>query len=74
MQILSLGKKDPLEKEMTTHSSILDWWATDQGVTKELDQLRQWHPTPVLLPGKSHGQRSLVGCSTLDGKESGTTE
>ena len=24
---------------------------------------RWWHPTPVLLPGKSHGQRSLVGCS-----------
>ena len=24
---------------------------------------RQWHPTPVLLPGKSHWQRSLVGCS-----------
>ena len=24
---------------------------------------RQWHPAPVLLPGKSHGQRSLVGCS-----------
>ena len=24
---------------------------------------RQWHPTLVLLPGKSHGQRSLVGCS-----------
>ena len=24
--------------------------------------LRQWHPTPVLLPGKSHGRRSLVGC------------
>ena len=23
----------------------------------------QWHPTPVLLPGKSHGQRSLVGSS-----------
>ena len=26
-------------------------------------QRRQWHPTPVLLPGKSHGRRSLVGCS-----------
>ena len=26
---------------------------------------RQWHPTPVLLPGKSHGRRSLVGCSPL---------
>ena len=23
----------------------------------------QWQPTPVLLPGKSHGRRSLVGCS-----------
>jgi len=22
-----------------------------------------WHPTPVLLPGKSHGRRSLEGCS-----------
>ena len=32
---------------------------------------RQWHPTPVLLPGKSHGQRSLVGCSR---EESDTTE
>ena len=28
---------------------------------------RQWHPTPVLLPGKSHGQRSLVGCSPWGG-------
>ena len=26
-------------------------------------QRRQWHPTPVLLPGKSYGWRSLVGCS-----------
>ena len=26
---------------------------------------RQWHPIPVLLPGKSHGQRGLVGCSHL---------
>ena len=25
--------------------------------------VRQWHPTPVLLPGKSHGWRSLEGCS-----------
>ena len=24
---------------------------------------RQWHPTPALLPGKSYGRRSLVGCS-----------
>ena len=33
-----------------------------EGNTKEFRR-RQWHPTPVLLPGKSHGRRSLVGCS-----------
>ena len=37
-------------------------------------QGRQWHPTPVLLPGKSHGWRSLVGCSPWGGKESDMTE
>ena len=35
---------------------------------------RQWHPTPVLLPGKSHGWRSLIGCSPWGREESGTTE
>ena len=35
---------------------------------------RQWHPTPVLLPGKSHGQRSLVGCSPWGLEVSDTTE
>ena len=35
---------------------------------------RKWHPTPVLLPGKSHGQRSLVGYSPWDHKELDTTE
>ena len=37
-------------------------------------QRRQWHPTPVLLPGKSHGWRSLVGYSPWDHYESDTTE
>ena len=31
---------------------------------------RRWHPTPVLLPGKSHGRRSLVGCSPWGREES----
>ena len=35
---------------------------------------RKWQSTPVLLPGKSHGQRSLVGCSPWGCKESDTTE
>ena len=35
---------------------------------------QQWHPTPVLLPGKPHGQRSLVGCSPWSRQKSDTTE
>ena len=47
---------------------LLDLLAV-QGTLKSLQHhsskasILQWHPTPVLLPGKSHGQRSLVGCS-----------
>ena len=37
-------------------------------------QRRQWHPTPVLLPGKSHGWRSLVSCSPWGREESDMTE
>ena len=33
-----------------------------------------WQPTPVLLPGKSHGWRSLVGCSPWGREELGMTE
>ena len=38
------------------------------------DWRRTWQPTPVLLPGKSHGQRSLVGYSPWGHKESDITE
>ena len=37
-------------------------------------QRRQWHPTPVLLPGKFHGWRSLIGCSPWGREESDMTE
>ena len=33
-----------------------------------------WQPTPVFLPGKSHGRRSLGGYSPWDHKESNMTE
>ena len=39
-----------------------------------LPRRRQRHPTPVLLPGKSHGRRSLVGCSPWGCEELDTTE
>ena len=35
---------------------------------------RAWQPTPVFLPGEYHGQRSLMGYSQWDHKESDTTE
>ena len=35
---------------------------------------RKWEPTSVFLPGKSHGQRSLAGCSSWGHKESDTAE
>ena len=35
---------------------------------------KAWQPTPVFLPGESHGQRNLVGYSTKGCKESDTTE
>ena len=35
---------------------------------------REWLPTPVFLPGEFHGQRSLVGYSPWDRKESDMTE
>ena len=44
----------------------------DNGCTAS--RRRQWHPTPVLLPRKSHGWRSLVGCSPWGREESDMTE
>ena len=35
---------------------------------------KEWQPTPVFLPGKSHGQRNLVGHSLWGCKDSDTTE
>ena len=35
---------------------------------------RVWQPTPVFLPGESHGQRSLEGCGSYGHKESDMTE
>ena len=59
----------------------LNHWKGGQNLNKFLSvliwyhiQRRQWHPTPVLLPGKSHGWRSLVGYSPWSHEDSDTTE
>ena len=59
------------------------WWAAVHGVAKSLHFTftfhfmhwrRKWQPTPVFLPGKSQGRRSLVGCHLWSRTESDTTE
>ena len=40
---------------------------------RKIPQRRKWQPTPVFLPGKSHGQKSLAGYSPCGCKESDTT-
>ena len=49
-------------------------WATSLWLFTFMHWRRKWQPTPVFLPGKSHGRRSLVGCSPWGLKESDTTE
>ena len=88
-RVWSLGREDPLEKEMATHSSTLAWripwreergrlqstgsqrvghdWATSLSLSQP--RKRKWHPSPVCLPGKFHGQRSLTGYSPWGCKE-----
>ena len=52
--------------------AMQETWIRSLGQEDPLE--RKWHPTPVLLPGKSHGQRSLADYSPWDGKELDTTE
>ena len=49
-------------------------WSFLFHVTSACFQRRQWKPTPVLLPGESQGQQSLVGCCLWGCTESDTTE
>ena len=49
-------------------------WVTSLSLFTFMHWRRKWQPTPVLLPGKFHGLRSLVGYSPWDRKELDTTE
>ena len=51
----------------------LEGW-NGEGDGREVQNGGIWHPTPVLLPGKSHGWGSLVGYSPWGRTESDTTE
>ena len=56
MQVLSLGREDPLEKEMATHSNILAWeipWTEEPGELQYMESQRvghDWtHNTPITV-------------------------
>ena len=51
------------KKEIHTENKLGVTNGGEKGQCRSEGWRRQWHPTPVLLPGKSHGWRSLVGCS-----------
>ena len=57
----SLKPSSRYSKTLVTPQSISSPRTTIFIPLCEHPQRRQWHPTPVLLPGKSHGGRSLVG-------------
>ena len=59
---------------MKEESSVVSGWWKENGTILKYIWRRQWQPTPVLLPEKCRGQRSLVGCSPRDREESDTTE
>ena len=71
------------EAAVRTEHGTTDWFQIGKGVHQSCILSPclfnfyaevKWHSIPVLLPGKSHGQRNLVGCSPWGCKESDTTE
>ena len=74
------GVQDSLKRDTRLHCLLtqslfrrpLLW--KHSALTYEAAWRRQWHPTPVLSPGRSHGRRSLVGCSPWGRQELDTTE
>ena len=74
-QFRQVGAKSHSSKPLHRGSSG-PWLTSWASFSRSIPQSgrRQWHPTPVLLSGKPHGQRSLVGCSLWGREESDMTE
>ena len=67
----AVRRSNPLLFWRTMAARESSWFWT---VIRLLARRRRWHPTPVLLPGKSHERRSLVGCRPWGREESDPTE
>ena len=67
-----VGLKLKIQKTKIMASSPITSWQIDGQTVETVAEF--WQPTPVFLPGESHGWRSLVGCSPRGRTESDTTE
>ena len=72
-KIPGMGEPDGLPS-MGSHRVGHDWSDLAAAAAEAMFWRRKWQPTPVLLPGKSHGWRSLVGYSPWGCKESDMIE
>ena len=71
------GDKNPFPSgclPLGNSESFLPKWKMTFYITSTVKWKRKWQPTPVLLSGTSHGQKSLVGYSLWGHTESDTTE
>ena len=71
-QEIPRGQRSPLGSEGKVSATM--WEARVRSLSREDPLEKEMATTPVLLPGKSHGLRSLVGYSPWGRKESDTTE
>ena len=66
--------EDPGRLQSMRSLRVRHEWVTSLSLSTFMHCRRKWQPTPVFLPGESHGWRSLVGCSPWGCTESDTTE
>ena len=78
---LSLSWTSPVAQMVKRLPTTRETWVRSLGSipgfdpwVRKISWRRKWQPTPVLLPGKAHGWRNLVGYSPWGRKESDTTE
>ena len=68
------GTEEPRGLQSMGSQRVGHNWATSLSIFTSMHWRWKWQPTPVLLPGESQGQRSLVGCRLWGCTESDTTE
>ena len=72
MGLLEISRATLVAQSEKSLPAVWETWVRSLGWEDPLE--KEMEPTPVFLPGESHGRRSLGGCSPRGHKESDTTE